>query len=39
MGSTNPSEEISGGVIWLLVAIGVVVFVILVAALAGVALM
>jgi hypothetical protein len=36
---TNPSEEISGGVIWLLVALGVVAAVILVAALTGAAMM
>lgn len=39
MSDTNPSEEISGGVIWLLVALGVVAAVLLVAVLVGAALM
>ncbi len=39
MENTNPSEEISGGVIWLLVALGVAVAVFLVAVLVGAALM
>lgn len=39
MENTNPSEEISGGVIWLLVALGVAGVVFLVAVLAGAAMM